>query len=131
MTVISSVEKAAIDLVEDTKATASTVLTTIANRTVTVGGLMGALGTTDSFIPAMIAAVKAKNFELEAELTLSEAVAIAAAIGVPYAGLAKVLLPFLFYGVNNAPDLFTGSIPQVTTDLEDNLQDRFEQGKSR
>lgn len=125
-------EQAAINLVEDTTHKVEGVVGTVAGQTITVAKMLAALGTTASFIPAMEAAVKAKNYELEAELSLYELVAIAAALGLPYAGLAKILLPFLFVAANNAPELFASAvIPQVTTDLEENLQDRFEQGKSR
>lgn len=110
----------------------STVIGNVAGATVTVGGIEQSFGTLSGFYAEFAAAVKAKNYGLEAELGIDEALTIAAELGVPYAGLGATLLPFLFSAINNGAFSGTGMNGQPgTSSLQGDLEDRFESGKSR
>lgn len=109
-----------------------TVVATVAGASVTVGGIEQSLGTVSGFYAEFMAAVKAKNYGLEAELGIEEALTIAGDLGVPYAALGATLLPFLFAGINNGMFSGPGMNGQPgTSALQDDLEDRFEAGKSR
>ena len=108
MSIVAAVADEAIVLLERF-ASKSTVLAQIEGLTVTAGGLEAGLGTVNGFISAFQAALKAKNYLTLSELTIEEAAAIAGDLGVPYAGLAAALLPFVFAlinkGVTDIPNL--------------------------
>ncbi len=83
-------------------APAATTRISIAGATVTVGEIETATGSLTAFFSAMQAAVKTKNLEAGAELTIEELVAIAADLGLgePFTGIAKSILPLLFGAFN-------------------------------
>lgn len=113
-------------------ASKSTVLVKVGSASVTAGGVEASLGTVLGFYSAFSAAVKAKNYGAEVELGLDEALAVAGDLGVPYAGLGATLLPFLFAAINHG--VFTGAGMDGqpgSSALQDDLEDRFESGKSR
>lgn len=113
-------------------ASKSTVLAEVGGASVTAGGVEASLGTVVGFYAAFMAAVKAKNYAAEVELGLEEALALAGDLGVPYAGLGATLLPFLFAGINNGMFSGPGMNGQPgSSALQDDLEDRFESGKSR
>lgn len=113
-------------------ASKNTVLAKVGNMSVTAGGVESSLGTILGFYSAFSDAVKAKNYASEVELGLDEALAIAGDLGVPYAGLGAALLPFLFAAINNGVFPGTGMDGRPgTSALQDDLEDRFESGRSR
>jgi hypothetical protein len=77
-------------------ATKSTTVITVDGDKISAGDLESAAGTLSNFFAKYEAAVQAKNYTAEFELGIEEAVTIASDVGVPYAGLAAEILPFVF-----------------------------------
>jgi hypothetical protein len=88
----------------------STVVGTVAGHTITAGNLETSVGTLGTFVTKFEAAVKAKNYESVAELTLEEVATIADDVGVPYAGIAEVVIPLLFDLANIAISSFRADL---------------------
>lgn len=68
----------------------------VGSFTFTAAQLEAATGSLGSFLDAFQAALKAKNYDAATEIAVDEALIIAGDIGVPYAGLAAKVLPFLY-----------------------------------
>jgi hypothetical protein len=70
----------------------------IAGRIVTANQLETASGSLGTFFVAFYAAVKTKNFETGVEVTLEEAVTLAADLGLgePFTSIAERILPLVF-----------------------------------
>lgn len=100
---------------------AATKVATLDGTTVTAGELENAAGTLTGFLSDMQAAIKAKNYGEEAELTVDEALTIAkdAGIGGPGVAIAAAILPILFGAINS------GQIPAGS--LSDNAGEQQEQ----
>jgi hypothetical protein len=81
-------------------ASKSTVVTTVDGVAITAGSIESGLGTVGGFIGAFSVAWKAKNYEAEAELSIDEALSVAADLGAPYAGLGATVLPLLWPLIN-------------------------------
>lgn len=122
MSIVSTLADGAIAILQKF-ATKSTVIANIDGIAVTAGGLESAASTITGFLSAFQAAVKTKNYALEAELGIDEALVIAADLGVPYAGIAAQVLPFVFDLINS------GQLPASSLfgSLSDNAGERQSQ----
>jgi hypothetical protein len=80
------------------------VVGAIAGNKITFGGLRKATSSLGSFIGDFEAAIAAKNYVSAVELTIEEALEIAADVGVPYAGLAEKVIPLLFFAASHPAD---------------------------
>jgi hypothetical protein len=100
MSVLSVIANGALNVLQKF-VSKSTVVAQVGDVTVTAGGLESAAGSLVGFISEFKAAIAAKNYRVEAELGIDEALLIAADLGVPYAGLADQIVPFIFDLINS------------------------------
>ena len=68
----------------------------VGSFTFTSAQLQAATGSLGSFLDAFQNAIKNRNYDAATEITVDEALIIASDLGVPYAGLAAKVLPFLY-----------------------------------
>lgn len=106
MTILSTLASAAISLLERFT-TKTTVIATVVGVSVTAGELEASAGSLAAFYTDLVAAIKAKNYVAATELSVQEAVVVAADFNAPGAALAEQALPFAFSVINN------GLIPYV------------------
>ena len=112
MSLVSTVASAAISVLERFVAK-TTVVATVGGVSVTAGALEASAATLGAFFTGLEAALKAKNYVAATEISIDEAVVIASDIGIPYAGIAVQVLPFVF-GLVNA-----GLLPYLATLVPD------------
>lgn len=109
MSLVSSAADIAISLLSKF-ASKSTVLTTVAGLPITAGALENGLGTLGTFAAAMSAAIKAKNYGAAFEIGAEEVATIANDVGVPYAGIAELLIPVVYNAANMGVSSVTADV---------------------
>lgn len=78
----------------------STTVAIFDGKPLAASSVESGLGTLHGFIGSLVAAIKSKNYEETAELSIDEALSIAGDLGLPYAGLAASLLPLIWPLIN-------------------------------
>lgn len=112
------------------KVPASTVAT-IGTQPVTWSDLESSTTSIAGYFQAISAAIKAKNLAVGAELSIEEALTIAADLGIgePFTGILKTVMPLLFDIINNPGELaalFSGAVAPQILATEKALYVRFD-----
>ncbi len=105
----------------------SAALAKIGSVTITANALEQAASSVSNYLTQMATAIKAKNYGLEAEMTLDEALIIAKDFGIGGipVGVASVLLPMIFQEINNGT-LTLGSLSDNAGERQGQIiEDRF------